>query len=111
MRIIDGYKHRGLKYRDLLMLYGLDDLGIRRKRHHLAVMFRHSKMTDHLDKTRPEFILRNSNKLKFKIKTTQLTKVQNSPYYRGVSLWDHLPEDVQKATTKVKFKNHLAKLM
>ena len=51
--------------------------------------------------------LRNNSEVKFKIKTLQLTKVQKSPYYRGVSLWDRLPEDVQKATTTVKFKTLL----
>ena len=27
-----------------------------------------------------------------------------SPFYRGAKLWDMLTEDVQKGTTKVKFK-------
>ena len=103
VKIIDGYKHRGMKYENLLALYGLEHLGLRRKRHHLAVMYRHSKVKEHIDDVRPEMTLRNNRKVKFKIKTTQLTKVQKSPYYRGVSLWDRLPEDVQKATTKVKF--------
>ena len=111
VKIIDGYRHREMQYRDLLLLYGLDELGIRRKRHHLAVMFRHSKSNLHLDEDRPEVTLRNRNKLKFKIRTTQLTKVQKSPYHRGVSLWDRLPEEVQKATTKVKFKNYVNKIM
>ena len=56
---------------------------------------------------RPDIVLRSNIKIKFRIKTTQLTKVQNSPYYRGVSLWDRLPVDVQRATTKVKFKDFL----
>ena len=30
--------------------------------------------------------------------------VLNSPYYRCVRLWDQLPENIQKATSKVKFK-------
>ena len=85
VRIIDGYKHRGMKYEDLLLLYGLEHLGLRRKQHHLAVMYRHSKSKSHLDDVRPEMILRNKNKVRFKTKTTQLTKVQKSPYYRGVS--------------------------
>ena len=72
-----------MKYDDLLLLYGLDNLGVRRKRHHLAVMFRHSKSTLHLEGIRQEVTLSNSTKLKVKIKTTQLTKVQKSPYYRA----------------------------
>ena len=100
-----------MKYEDLLLLYGLDHLGLRRKQHHLAVMYRYSKSKKHLDDVRPEIILRNKNKVRLKIKTTQLTKVQKSPYYRGVSLWDRLPESVQRATTKVKFKTLLNKVL
>ena len=48
--------------------------------------------------------LRRSNKITFKTKTTKLTKVPNSPYYRGVRLWDRISEETQRATTKVKFK-------
>ena len=39
---------------------------------------------------------------------TKLTKVLKSPYYRGVSLWDMLPKEVQRATTKVRFKKQIA---
>ena len=75
----------------------------------LALMYRHSKTVSNLEERRPDEILRNNNKLKFKIQTTKLTKVQNSPYFRGVSLWDPFPEEAQRATTKVKFKNLLNK--
>ena len=30
-----------------------------------------------------------------------------SPYYRGVTLWDMLPLEIQRATTKVKFKGQV----
>ena len=109
VKIIDGYKHKGAKYEDVLMLYGLDNLGARRNHHHLAVMYRHSNLPGNIETYRPGINLRSNNKLKFKIKTTQLTKVQNSPFYRGVSLWDRLPVEVQRATTKVKFKKCIVK--
>ena len=32
------------------------------------------------------------------------------PFYRGVLLWNRLDRDVQRATTKVKFKTMLKKL-
>ena len=69
---------------------------------------------DYVDTCRPKLSLRSNSKikvkLKFKIRTTKLTKVLNSPYYRGVRLWDRLSEETQKATTKFKFKNILTKL-
>ena len=105
VRIIDGCKHKGMKYEALQAIYGLEDLKVRRKKHHLALMYRHSKTPHNLHEERPEVVLRNNNKLKFKLKTTKLTKVLKSPYYRGASLSDRLPEEVQRATTKVKFKS------
>ena len=48
------------------------------------------------------------NKVKFLVPKTKLTKVMKSPYYRGISLWDMLPEEVQRGTTKVRFKKQIA---
>ena len=73
VKIIDRGQHKNVGYDDLLILYGLEDLGARRKKHHLSVMYRHSKNPYNLDSVRPEIKLRNNNKLKFKLKTTQLT--------------------------------------
>ena len=109
VKIIDWSRHKGTKYEDLLILYSLDDLEVRRKRHHLTVMFRRSQDPSNLDLGRPGIELRSNKKVKFKSKTTQLTKVQKSPYYRGVCLWDRLPVGVQRATTKVRFKKEICK--
>ena len=104
VKIIDQSVHKDNTYKELLVIYGLEELEIRRKRHHLAVMYRHSHIFDNLDNRRSGIELRSNPKIKFKIKTTPLTKIKNGLYHRGVTLWDRLPEGVQKATTKVKFK-------
>ena len=67
-------------------------------------MYRISRINLYIDDERPEIILRNRNKIKFKTPITKLTKVLKSPFYRGARLWDMLTEDVQRAKTKVKFK-------
>ena len=108
VRIIDGCKHKGMRNEELQAVYGLEDLKARRGKHHLALMYRHSKTPTNLLIARPEVFLRNNNKIKFKIKTTKL--VQKSPYFRGVTLWDQLPEDIQRATIKVKFKTLLNRI-
>ena len=46
VRIIDGCKHKGVRYEDLQTIYGLENLEARRQRHHLALMYRHSKKTE-----------------------------------------------------------------
>ena len=75
----------------------------RRRIHHLTLMFRLSQM-DYINVERPEITLPSRLKIKFDLPYTRLTKVQNSPYYRGVSFWDRLAVGVQRAMTKVKFK-------
>ena len=65
-------------------------------------MFRLNQEKDYIDTYTPRIVLRNNNKIKFKIKMTRLTIVLKSPYYRG--LWDQLSEETQGATTKVEFK-------
>ena len=39
--------------------------------------------------------LRNNDGVKFKITTTRNHRVYNSPYYRGVYLWERLPVVMQ----------------
>ena len=109
VKIIDQARHKDLDYKELLALYDMEDLVMRRKKHHLSVMYRQARDHSNLDAHRPEIGLRSNPKIRFKNKITQLTKVQNSPYYRGVTLWDRLPADVQRATTKVKFKRESAR--
>ena len=88
--------------------YSIESLKSRRRKHHLSLMYRISKIEAYLDTSRPEIILRNRDKIKFVTAKTKLTKVTKSPYYRGVSLWDMLPQQVQRATTKVRFKKLIA---
>ena len=109
VKIIDQARHKEFSYKELLTLYGIENLVMRRKKHHLSVMYRQSRDDSNLNAYRPETDLRSNLKIQFRNKITQLTKVQRSPYYRGVTLWDRLPTEVQRATTKVKFKCDLAR--
>ena len=109
VKIIDQARHKEFSYEELLILYGIEDFVMRRKKHHLSVMYRQSRDDSNLDAYRPETDLRSNLKIRFRNKITQLTKVQRSPYYRGVTLWDRLPTKVQRATIKVKFKRDLAR--
>ena len=49
--------------------------------------------------------LRSRNKVKFKYAFTDKTKVQNSPMYRGVFLWNQLSSDLQHSNTITEFKS------
>ena len=67
--------------------YGLEGLLKRREKHHLSLMYRLKDDKDLLEQYRANIKLRNNSKIKFKTRTTKLTKVANSPYYRGVRLF------------------------
>ena len=83
VKVIDHAEHRGTKYSDLLVLHGLDALERRRRKHHLSVMFRHSLNASNLVRDRPEIELRSNQKIKFKHKITQLTKVKKKSLLEG----------------------------
>ena len=108
VKLIDNKAHRDQDIAQLMSTYGLESLLKRREKHHLSLMYRLKDDKDLLEQYRANIELRNNSKIKFKTRTTKLTKVANSPYYRGVRLWDRLNESTQKATTKVKFKQLIA---
>ena len=108
LKIIDRKLHPYESADELCQVYNHSSLEDRPKKNLLAVMYRHAQKNFNLENQRPKMQLRNRGKIKFKVPYTTLTKVQNSPFYRGAKLWERLPEGVQKATTKVKFKTMIS---
>ena len=108
VKLIDNKAHRDQDIAQLMSTYGLESLLKRRENLHLSLMYRLKDDKDLLEQYRANIELRNNSKIKFKTRTTKLTKVANSPCYRGVRLWDRLNESTQKATIKVKFKQLIA---
>ena len=88
-------------------LHGLKELKSRRKDHMCCLMYDVSKNPVNLVRRTEGTVLRNTNKVRFECKRIDLTKVLESPFYRGVSLWNRLSEEMQRALTKVKFKQFL----
>ena len=50
-------------------------------------------------------------KIKLKSDFTRLTKVQRSPYHRGVELWNNLLMEIQKKQSKLNFEKSIVKLV
>ena len=92
VKLIDNKAHRDQDIAQLMSTYGLESLLKRREKHHLSLMYRLKDDKYLLEQYRANIELRNNSKIKFKTRTAKLTKVANSPYYRGVRLWDHLNE-------------------
>ena len=86
---------------------GIEDFAIRRKRSLLRLMFFQSKKSENIKIKELSMSLRSSKKVNLKSNFTRLTKIQRSPYYRGLKLWDSLPEHLQKEENRFKFKTNV----
>ena len=80
-------------------------LNVRRKRNLLKLMFNHSLEESNIDPYRPEMVLRSQNKVKLKSNFTRITKIQPSPFHRGVHLWNALPKDIRGEKISKRFKS------
>ena len=88
----------------LLKRYNIEPLKTRRKLSLLNLMYKHSRQIDNVDLTSCNINLRSTKKIKLKSQFTRLTEVQKSPLYRGIELWNDLPDNVQKEPNRFKFK-------
>ena len=79
----------------LLSSYNLDALENRRKRNIVNLMYDQSRENANIRDNSCTINLRSSKKIKMKSQFTRLTKVQKSPYYRGLDLWNLLPDVLQ----------------
>ena len=100
-------KDRRMNLSTLYHRYNLESLESRRKRNILKMMYTESKNDANIDMYRPPRVLRSSKNIKMNHKFTRLTKIQKSPYYRGMALWDKLPLDMQTFYSKNEFKNRI----
>ena len=89
--------------------YNIEPLQLRRKRNLVKIIHKTSKDSVNVDQERPNMDLRSRPKVKLKNKFTKITKVYNSPLYRGVRLWDKLTLDLQKEENNIKFKLEIKK--
>ena len=92
--------------------YNLTSLYQRRAEHLLLFMYKISKNdTKNIEIQRPKIELRSRNKVKFKYKFTNKTKVLNSPYYRGEFLWSQLSPELQSESEIGIFKSRIRVLI
>ena len=71
---------------------------------HCAIVYRHSNNSVVIDNTRSKVNLRSRNKIRFKHNKRNYTVMLKSPLYRGINLWDNIPEAIQHSPTKCKLK-------
>ena len=107
LQIIDNNKEPNLDMAGLSFVYKVTPLKLRRAEHLGVFMYRLSKRNKYIEKSRPNINLRSRKKIKFKNYNRRYEKYLKSPFSRGVTLWDRIPELVQRSTTKVKFKRDI----
>ena len=75
-------------------------------REHIAcVMYIQSRDMNNVELCKPRINLHSNKKIRFKIrKMRQYELYLRSPQSRGNNIWDMLTAEMQKATTRVKFK-------
>ena len=111
IKIIDNKQHPRATLENLRVIYRIPQICVRQDEHLCSLMYRLSKNPELLTHTRPRVHLRNRGKIKFKPYKRTYEKYLKSPLARGISLWDRLPENVQKSTTKFKFKKSVRKIL
>ena len=94
-------------YAETMREYDSQPLRVRRKEHLIMIMFAQKNKQEYVDMTRPDRLLRNHDGTKFKIQATRNQKVYKSPYYRGVQLWERLPNVTRTLHVKKEFKNSI----
>ena len=112
LRLIE-FKDKAHREKDLHVLmrnYRIEPIRERRHRQLLSFMYTESKVKSNLNIKTRNITLRSDNKVKFVEKLTKKTVVQKSPYYRGIEMWNKLPEAVQKLETLAKFKKRLKQI-
>ena len=96
---------------ELMKKYNIDHLDVRRKKQLLSLMFNLSKDETKLSVADENVVVtRSSEKVKFITEFTSITRVQISPLYRGIMLWDKLPKDIQTLGSKIDFKRAINNL-
>ena len=96
----------------LLRTYGLTTLYQRRVEHLLLFLYKKSLIDkESLNGQRPKMELRSRNKVKFKQIFTDKSKVMNSPFNRGILLWNKLSSEIQKSKDVTTFKRMVRSLI
>ena len=77
----------------------------------MKIVHKTSKDKVNIDISRPPRDLRSKTKVKLKNKFTSITKVYNSPLYRGIRLWDQLPPNLESEENNIRFKTGINQII
>ena len=113
---LEGLQEKAIKYinngnivynniDDIYVRYNVQPLKLRWREHMLCVAYRQSRMKHMVDTNRPNIVLRSHDRIKFKtIGKRHYELYLKSPLSRCIKVWNTVCKEVQRATSKVKFK-------
>ena len=105
LKYIDNHAHLGEDEDALYRMYHVQPLSLRWREHIACLMYRLSKDPTNVELRRPKVNLRSNKKVQFKRRQIRQYELYlKSPLSRGGKIWDMLTAEMQRATTKVKFK-------
>ena len=84
-----------------------EDLSVRRKHSLLCLMYTQSMQCVNIYDNNMNMSLCSSKKVKLRSDFTRATKIQCSHYYRGLNVWNSLPESIQKENNTSRFKTYV----
>ena len=99
---------------DKMYMYADDTLLVNKgKDENVAVQNSQKSLIDKesLNSQRPKMELKSRNKVKFKQIFTNKSKVMNSPFNRGILLWNKLSSEIQKSKDVTTFKRMVRSLI
>ena len=106
VQYIDNNANETQESDNLCKLYNIQPMKLRWREHALCLMYRQSQMKHKIKTERSHRNLRSNKKVKFKKPRMRTYEIYlKSPLCRCSKIWDMLKPEVQRATTKVKFKS------
>ena len=111
VKYIDNNVYCTVPYEQLCGPNGIQPLKLRRREHILCLMYRQIKMGHKVDTKKAYIELRSNEKVKFKkSKKRKYELYLKSPMSRCSKIWEMLKPEIQKATTKGKFKKYITQM-
>ena len=106
VQYIDNNVDKTQESDNLCKLYNIQPMKLRWWEHALCLMYQQSQMKHTIESERSQSNLRSNKKVKFKKRFMNTYEIYlKSPLCSCSKIWDMLKPEVQRATTKVKFKN------
>ena len=98
---------------ELADCYNIEKLGTHRRKKLLKIMYKESEIETYINSLRPQMELRSKTKAKMNHGFTVISKVYESPLYRGLSsrLWNSVPMGLHNEKDYIKFKAEITKLI